>query len=161
VMFLITRNVAWIPLAFIVWLGTPFIWDPGHSLKEWRDDVIREKYFEAKFEHYGIRIVCIVLFVLGCLLWWGLSWLTHGYCWYIFPIIVTVAFFIDAVIMGSRFIYYQEQEKKSKTAGGTAIVLADCWKDNDVERLIARVHAERSAANDYKNEKIKEMKGGL
>lgn len=156
-MFLITRNVAWIPMAIIIWLGTPFKWKDGSTLKNFSDENITAQFDRAKTEHYSERILAIVVAVFLVVAWFFVSWLTSGYNWYIFPTVLVVVLFIDTVLAISRYFYFQEQEKIA-TETGTALVLMDVWKDSDLASLIKQAHDDRNAANEVKASGINQLK---
>lgn len=154
-MFLITMNVAWIPMAIIIWLGTPFAWKDGSSLKNKTDDDIEQIYNSNMFDHYGGRIIFIlcslvVLTLFYCLIQW-----TSGEVLLVFPVIFIITAITDIALAGSRYMYYQDQEKKAKEGTGTAIALADVWRDASLEALIKKAHDDRNAHEQVKAEGLK------
>lgn len=148
-LFLITRNIAWIPMTIIIWLGTPFKWKDGSNLRHKSDSEIKNQFHQEKFEHYGKRILTIAIGVFLLCVWFTAVQATKGAIWWIFPVVFSIILFIDIVLAVSRYVYFQDQEKKA-TGTGKVLVLMEVWKDSSLEALIKRAHTDREAAEGVK-----------
>lgn len=146
-MFLLWKNILWIPIAFLVSIGTPFKWDnDGSSLKNISEHKIRESYSKAKMDHYFGRIMSSAVFIIGCLIFLLAIWATNGFILLVFPVITLIVLLIDGFMAFCRYVYFCEEEKKAEQR--QELVVIDCWKDTSLTGILRQRTAARKAFRD-------------
>lgn len=135
-MFLLWKSILWIPIAFLIDIGTPFKWNnDGSSLRNISEKSIRDDYNNKRFEHYLSKIFMSAVFIIGCLLLIFLTVVSNGKVLWLFPLITIIILLIDGFMMFARFIYFREEEKKAEQR--QELVVIDCWKDTSLTGLLA------------------------
>jgi hypothetical protein len=145
-MFLLWKNLLYLPVALMVYIGTPFKFEIESSLRGWSESDLKEKYTEKKRQHYLERIIPACGLIVGTLVFLALIWLSYGYILLIFPLITIILLGIDGLMIFARYIYFREEEKKAEE-NGTALVLQDAWKDTKLSSLIIRKREEQEKWN--------------
>lgn len=141
-MFLLWKNILWIPIGFLCVIGEPFKWDNnGSNLKNISEAKIKEEYNKAKFNHYFKRILTSTAFIIGCLIFLFLIILSNGFILMIFPLITLIVLLIDAFMCFCRFIYHLEEVKEAESRN--ELVVVDDWKDTSLNSLLRTRSEER------------------
>lgn len=151
-MFLLWKNILWIPIAFLVSIGEPFKWDnDGSNLKNISEKSLKAKYNEAKGQHYVMRIAMSAAFIIGCMIFLLCVWVSDGFILIIFPVVTLVVLLIDAFMAFARYVNFREKEKEAEARN--EIVVMDYWKDTSLNSLMRKRKEERQKYYDMYLEK--------
>lgn len=151
-MFLLWKNLLWLPIAFLVEIGEPFKYENQSNLKNISERKLKEEYNEAKFKHYFTRALLAASLIVGLLIFALGIWATDGFILLVFPIVTIIVLGIDALMGFARYVNFREKEKEAEARN--ELVVVDYWKDTSLNSLIRKRNEERKKYFDMYVEKV-------